>query len=169
MELGRTLPQSLPYPLHEIICALSWFQHPRPAQCQQIYHTYHNRTMTISGSLHMAGYVGSWPGRNRKSKRMCSFSVNSTFSLKNSWDHSPRGLPPLNFVTLLIILFFYIDPDSGWLILGRTVCIPLSFQEKLFLAWLLTHAEHCAERMVTYSNARDTGISWKGQLLHSTV
>lgn len=65
--------------------------------------------------------------------------------------------------------FFYADTDSGWLILGRTMCIPLSSQEKLFLAWLLTHADLRMEWMVPYSNARDSGTSWKDHLLNWTV
>lgn len=156
MELGSASHQSFFHipPQKSLVCFLG--PSTRGLHKSSRYHTYHNRMTRISDSLHMAGYTGSWPGRNRKSKRMCSFSVNSTFSLKDTWDHSPRGLPSLNFVTLPI--YFYADPDSGWLILGRTLCIPLSSQEKLFLAWLLTYTDLCMERMVTYSIMRDTGI-----------
>jgi len=75
----------------------------------------------MSGSLRLAGCAGSWPGRNRKSKRMCSFAVNSTFQPERQLGWFPKRSFPLDFVTLPIL--FYADPDSGWLILVRSMCI----------------------------------------------
>lgn len=157
-ELGKTSPQTFPHPLHGITSVFSWFQHLRPEQNEQVsYISQQNHdNKWFSADIRLCQH---WPGRNRKSKRMCSFSVNSTFSLKDTWDQSPRGPLPLNFVTLPIL--FNADPDSGWLILGRTVGISLSSQEKLFLAWLLAHADLCMERMVACSNAREAGLSWE--------
>lgn len=157
-ESGKTSPQTFPHPLHRITSVFSWFQHPRPEQNEQVSYisqqNHDNKWVSADSRL-----CQHWPGRNRKSKRMCSFSMNSTFSLKDTWDQSPRGPLPLNFVTLLIL--FYTDPDSGWLILGRTVSTSLSSQEKLFLSWLLAHADLCMERMVAYANAREAVLSWE--------
>lgn len=136
----------------------SWFQHPRPEQNQQVSYisqqNHDNKWFSADSRL-----CQHWPGRNRKWKRMCSFSVNSAFSLKSTWDQFSRGPLPLNSVTLPVL--FHADPDSGWLVLGRTKGMSLSSQEELLLAWLLAHADPCMERMVAYSDAREAGLSWE--------
>lgn len=119
-RVGKTSPQTFPHPLHGITSVFSWFQRPRPEQNQQVSY--------ISQQNHASKWFSAdsrlcqlWPGRNRKSKRTCSFSVNSTFSLKGTWDQFWRGPLPLSSVTLPVV--FYPDPDCGWLVLGRTAGI----------------------------------------------
>lgn len=157
IELGKTSPQTFPHPLHGITPVFSWLQHPRPEQNQQVSY--------ISQQNHDSKWFCAdsrlcqlWPGRNRKSKRMCSFSASNAFSLKGTWDQSSRGPLPLSSVTLPVV--FYPDPDCGWLVLGRTAGISLSSQEELLLAWLLAPAGVCMERMAACCDAREAGLSW---------
>lgn len=110
------------------------------------YRAIHNRIVALSASWHMAGWAGSWPGRNRKSKRMCSSSVNSTCSLEDGWDRSPRGLFPHAFVIPPIFLHWprFGLTDFRW---DHVYTYPWALRNMFFpgmavnSCWLL-HGEH---------------------------